>query len=142
MVEMKGGIQKLSMMKKLVENVEKVVRIVNLPHPLVQNWTSINVLDSYNAVKHLFAFPSLNKRRGLETIAWKTYYNILCARKGYLVGEQVPKNKLKENASYQKTIFSCITMVVYIFFLSLKQSITGLLAMVYFSLRPVFWGVS
>ena len=99
--EMKGGIQKLSMMKKLVKHVVKVVRIVNLPHPLVQNWISINVLDLYNAVKHLFAFTSLNKRRRLETIAWKTYYNILCARKGYLVGEQVPKNKLKENASYK-----------------------------------------
>ena len=90
--EMKGGIQKLSMMKKLAKNAENRVRIVNLPNPIVQNWTSRHVLDLYNDVEHLFAFPSLNKRRLLETIAWKTYYNILCARKGYLVGEQVPKN--------------------------------------------------
>ena len=89
---MKGGIQKLSMTKKLVKSIEKGVRIVNLPHLLVQNWTSRHDVDLYNAVKHLFAFPSLNKRRRLETIAWKTYYNILCARKGYLVGEQIPKN--------------------------------------------------
>ena len=51
-----------------------------------------------------FEFPSLNKRRLLETIYWKTYYNILCTRKGYLVGEQVPNNLLKENLLYQKNI--------------------------------------
>ena len=92
MREMKGGIQKLSMMNKLVKNVEKGVRIVNLPHLLVQNWTSRHVLDLYNDVKYLFAFTSLNRRRRLEKISWNTYYNILCARKGYLVGEKVPKN--------------------------------------------------
>ena len=100
MREMTGGIQKLSMMKKFVKNVEKGVRIVNLPHLLFQNWTSRHVLDLYNAVKHLFLFPSPNKRRRLETIAWKTYYNILCAREGYLAGEQVTKNQIKENVSY------------------------------------------
>ena len=65
---------------------------MNLPHLLVQNWTSRHVLDLYNAVKHLFEFTSIYKRRLLKTISWKTYYNILCARKGYLVGGQVPKN--------------------------------------------------
>ena len=65
---------------------------MNLLHLLVQNWTPRHVLDVYNDVKHLFAFTSINRSRRLETIAWKTYYNILCARKGYLVGEQVPKN--------------------------------------------------
>ena len=65
---------------------------MNLPHLLVQNWTSRHVLDLYNAVKDFFVFTSINKRRHLMTIAWKTYYNILCDKKGYLVGEQVPKN--------------------------------------------------
>ena len=92
MRDMKGGIQRLSMMKKLAKNVEKVVLIVNLPHLLVQDWTLIQVLHLYNTVKHLFAIPSLNKMRCLKTIAWKTYYNFLCARTVYLVGEQVPKN--------------------------------------------------
>ena len=59
--EMKGGIQKFSMMKKLVNNLEKGVRIVNLPHLIVQNCTLIHVLDLYNDVKHCFAFPSLKK---------------------------------------------------------------------------------
>ena len=86
MRETKGRIQKWSMMNKLVKNVEKGVRILNLPHPLVKNWTSRHVLDLYNDVKHLFGFTSLNKRRRLKTIYWKTYYNILCARKGYSVG--------------------------------------------------------
>ena len=89
---MKGGIQKLSTMKKLVKTVDKGVRIVNLHHLLVQNWTSRHVLDLYNAVKNLFAFTSLNKRRRLEKISRKTYYNILCSGKGYLVVEQVTKN--------------------------------------------------
>ena len=69
MREMKGGIQKLSTMKKLVKNVEKGVHIVNLTHLLVQNWTPRHVLDLYNAVKHLFVLHSLNKRRRLETLA-------------------------------------------------------------------------
>ena len=64
---------------------------MNLPLLLVQNWTSRHVLYLYNAIKQN-SFPSLNKRRRLETISWKTYYNILCDRKGYLEGEQVPKN--------------------------------------------------
>ena len=75
---------------------------MNLPHLLVQNWTSRHVLDLYNAVKHFFVFTSLKKSFFLETIAWNTYYNILCDSKGYLVGEKVPKNILKENVSYKK----------------------------------------
>ena len=59
--DMKGGIQKLSLMNKLVKNVEKGVRIVNLPHLLVQNWTSRHVLDLYNDVKHFFHFLLLTK---------------------------------------------------------------------------------
>ena len=51
MREIKGGIRKLSMMQKLVKNLEKGVRIVNLPHLLVQNWTSRHVLDLYNSPK-------------------------------------------------------------------------------------------
>ena len=91
MKDMKGGIQKLSMIMKLMKNAEKGVRIVNLPHLIVKNGTSRHILDIYNSVKHFFAFPSLNKRRRLETISWKNYFNILCDRKGFLVGEQVSK---------------------------------------------------
>ena len=65
---------------------------MNVPHIIVQNWTSRHVLDLCNAVKHFFAFYSIKKSRCLKTIAWKTYDNVLCDRKGYLVGEQVPKN--------------------------------------------------
>ena len=61
MRDMKGRIPKLSMMKKLVKNVEKGVRIVNLPHLLVQNWTSRHDLDLYNAVKHFLHFLLLTK---------------------------------------------------------------------------------
>ena len=55
--------------------------------------------------------------------------------------EKVPKNYLKENVSYQKTFFelyyySCL------YFPSNSKTITGLLAIFSFSLRPVFWGVS
>ena len=81
MREMKGGIQELSLMKKLVKNVDKGVRIVNLYHLLVQIWTLRHVLDLYNAVKNVFAFPFLNRSRHLKTIYLNTYYNILCARK-------------------------------------------------------------
>ena len=66
MREIKGGIQKLSTMKKLLKNVDKGVRIVNLPHLLVQNWTSIHVLDLYNAVKHFLHFFLLTKGGALR----------------------------------------------------------------------------
>ena len=66
MREMKGGIQKFSMMKKLVKMLEKGVRIVNLPHLFVQNCTLIHVLDLYNYVKLFFSFPSLKRRRRLK----------------------------------------------------------------------------
>ena len=92
MREMMVKIHKLSMMKKLVKTMDEGVRIVNLYHLLVQNFTTINVFDLYNAVKNLFAFPSLNKRRHLKIIDWNNYYNILCARKVYLVGDIAPKN--------------------------------------------------
>ena len=92
MRDIKVGIHKLSMMKKLAKNTEMGVHILNLPHLLVQNWTSRHVLQLYGTVKNLFAFSSIKKRRCLKTIAWKTYYNILCDKKGYLVGEQSPKN--------------------------------------------------
>ena len=59
MREMKVEIQKLSMMKKLAKQVDKGVRIVNLPHLLVQNWITRHVLDLYSTVKHLFVFNSL-----------------------------------------------------------------------------------
>ena len=58
MIEMKGGIQKLIMINKLVKNVEKGVWILNLPCLLVQNWTSRHVLDLYNAVKKTCIFFS------------------------------------------------------------------------------------
>ena len=72
MKEMKVGIQELSMIKKLAENVDKGVRIVNLYHLLVQNLKQRHVLDLYNAVKQLFSFPSINKRTHLETIDGNT----------------------------------------------------------------------
>jgi len=92
--EMKGGSQTLLMVKKLVIHVESGIRMVHLTHLLVQNWTPRHVLDLYNAVKHLFSLPSLqrSKRRRLETISWKTYYNILSMRKGILIGEQATYN--------------------------------------------------
>ena len=92
MREMKGGIQKFSMMKKLVKHLEKGVRIVNIPHLLVQNCTLIHVLDLYYDGKLFFLFPSLKRRRRLKKSAWKNYCIILCVKKGYLVGEKVPKN--------------------------------------------------
>ena len=66
MREMKGGIQKLSTMKKLVKNVEKGVRIVNLPHIIVQNWTSRHVLDLYNAFNFFLNFLLLTKGGALR----------------------------------------------------------------------------
>ena len=61
MRDMKVGIHKLSMIKKFVKNVEKRVRILNLPRLLVQNWTSRHVLGLYNADLKKLHFLLLTK---------------------------------------------------------------------------------
>ena len=61
MVEMKGGIHKLSMMNNVLKNIDMGVQIMNLTHLLVQNWTSRHVLDLYNAGKHFLHFLLLKK---------------------------------------------------------------------------------
>jgi len=48
----------------------------------------------HEGIKHLFAFTNLtsNRRRinkrQLESISWKSFYNIIVKRKGILMGEQ------------------------------------------------------
>ena len=85
----KGGKQKISNMKNVVKHVERAATLVNLQHLVVHEYTPRAVLDLYNGIKHMFAFPSLSKthKRRLEQINWKTYYNILSKRKGRLYGE-------------------------------------------------------
>ena len=90
---LKSGKCKLSMMKKLVFHVEREAAIVNLSHLIKRNgkWTTREVIDLYNAVKHLFQFPTLiTTKRRYECVSWKCYYNLLCKRKWVLYGEQRP----------------------------------------------------
>jgi len=55
------------------------------------NWTTRNVLDLFQATFHLFKFNDViseKSKRRYESIAWKSYYNILLKRKWRLLGEQ------------------------------------------------------
>ena len=61
MRKMKGGIQKFSMTKKLVNFLEKGLGIVNLPHLFVQNCTLIHVLYLYNDITFCFHFLLLKE---------------------------------------------------------------------------------
>ena len=78
-------------MKKMMGHIERAAHIVNLPHLIKREWTEREAIDIYDAVKHMFMFPSLKKRR-YGTIVWKTYYNLLVKRKGVLLGEQQTNN--------------------------------------------------
>ena len=130
MREMKVGIQKLSMMKKLVRNLEKLERIVNLHHLLVQNWTSRHVLDIYNPVINLFAFTFLLKV-GASRQLIRRLIIIFCVIGRVIYWEsKCLRINLSKKCHIKNPFFSCITIVVQIFLLSLKQNITDLLAMV------------
>lgn len=80
----------LSNMKTLVEHVEKAAMIEgcsDLYRKCQLRHSTKDVLDLYAAVKKYFAFPreSNGKRRRLETMSWKSYYNIMSKRKGALL---------------------------------------------------------
>ena len=85
---MKGGCQKLSMMKVFMHIIERAAIIVNITHLLVNCWTPRESIDYYITVNHLFVVPALNKNRRCNNIAWKTYKNLPLKRKGVLVEEQ------------------------------------------------------
>ena len=84
----KGGCQKLSMMKVLMHSIERAAIIVNITHLLINSWTLRKSIDVYNAVNYLFVFPALNKNRRYNSIVWNIYQNIPLKRKGVLVEEQ------------------------------------------------------
>ena len=64
----------------------------------MKEWNVRNVLDLYNAVKHWFKFPSLCSHKcQWETISWKSYFNLVCKRKGVLYGEQGRDNVGNQN---------------------------------------------
>ena len=85
---MKGGWQKLSMMKVLMCSIERAAIIVNITHLLVNCWTPRESIDYYITVNHLFVVPALNKNRRYKSIVWKTYQNLPLKRKCVLVEEQ------------------------------------------------------
>ena len=88
----KNGKMQLSQMKKLVDAVLRGARDVARVRGLIKKqWTTRNVLDLYEGIKHLLQFPNMTSKekdkRRLQTIKWKTYYNILVSRKWKLMGE-------------------------------------------------------
>ena len=78
---MKGGCQKLSMMKVFMHIIERAAIIVNIIHLLVNSWTPRKSIDLYN-------IPALNKNRRYKSISGKTYQNLPLKMKGVLVEEQ------------------------------------------------------
>ena len=60
--EIKSGKTKLSMMRKVMKCIEKAAQIVNKPDLIKPKMTEREAIDLYNAVKHLFHFPVLEKK--------------------------------------------------------------------------------
>ena len=76
-------------MRKLMKQVEKAARIVNLPHLVKKKMTEKEARFLYTSTRHLFLIPSEeNKTRRYETLSWKSYYNLLSKRKWRLFGEK------------------------------------------------------
>ena len=94
---MKHGQSKLSSMKKLMGHVIRAATVVNRPNLIKREMVVNDTLLLYHAVKHMFHFDCLRtgKKRRYEMISWKTYYNILCKRKGLLMGEQQPNYRFQ-----------------------------------------------
>ena len=83
---LKHGSKKLSNMKTLMKHVDRAARLKDKSHLLKRSYTVEDTLVLYHEVKSCFAFKPIRKRRRLEQISWKTYYNIIIKRKGVLVG--------------------------------------------------------
>lgn len=101
-----SGKSTLSMMRRVMKQVERAVTIVNQPHLIKQYMNEQGVFALYHGIKHLLKFDCLQvkKRRKYEIILWKIYYNILLKRGNKLLGEstkstQQPKNCRKRNSN-------------------------------------------
>jgi len=71
----KGGKCKLSMMRRVVDAVCRGATVVNQPQLVKKNMKEPEALELYQAVKHLFHFPALEKKtRRYETLSWKSFY--------------------------------------------------------------------
>ena len=85
--------QKITNMKKLIFHVERAAcDLLFRPELIKRQWTVNDTLVLYHAVKPYFRFEVIigaKRKRRFETISWKTYYNVLCKRKGLLVGEVI-----------------------------------------------------
>ena len=89
------------MMRKLILSIERGATLVNKPELVVSSFSERSALDLYDAVHHLFKFPSLKKRR-YDTITWKTYYNLLMKRKGKLFGEKEGDEEVQNETNNKK----------------------------------------
>ena len=60
--------------------------MVNIPYLVVRYWTPQKYLDLYNITKNVFMFSNIKEITMIryDTIFWKTYYNMICKRKGRL----------------------------------------------------------
>ena len=87
------GSHKLSKMRTLENHVERVKRVIIKAYLLKRNCRVEDTLVLYHEVKRLFAFaPLTRKRRRLEQMSWKAYYNLISKRKGVLVGFEEDEN--------------------------------------------------
>ena len=90
----KNGRQKLSMMKKVIEQVVRGATIVNMQALVNPNMREENCLELYTRIKHLFWFPSTEKKaRRYQSMSWKSFYNILAKRKWRLYGESLSEQE-------------------------------------------------
>lgn len=84
--------QKLIHMRMLIQQVDRAARIVNQPLLVKKKMTEKDTRILYNCVKHLFLFPSAEKKDcWYETIPWKSYHNVLVKQRWQLYGEKRDK---------------------------------------------------
>ena len=80
----------LTDMRKMMGHVEKAGRGLDKWEDDATKWTPSLVTDLYEAVNWKFRIPPKRGTRRFEALTWKTYFNMVQARNGVLIGDEPP----------------------------------------------------
>jgi hypothetical protein len=77
-VKVKGGSQMLSMMRRLVKQVERAAKdIANRPDLVIsgRRWKRKDCMKLYKGVENFFQVPGNKTKRRYKTLSWQAYYS-------------------------------------------------------------------
>ena len=77
-LKVKGGSQMLSMMRRLIKQVERAAKdIANRPDLVIsgRRWKRKDCMKLYKGVEHFFQVPGNKTKRRYKTLSWQAYYS-------------------------------------------------------------------